>query len=107
MVTVEVAFGAVGLAAVLYFLIGCCAIVIVQLRCVDAAGEIARQAARNDQAAITRVVDGLPGDASVTRLDHDQSVRARVEIAFRPWGSWLFPVTVNAEAETRKEAGAP
>jgi hypothetical protein len=107
MVTVEIAFGLVGLAAVVYFLIGCCAIVIVQLRCVDAAGEITRQAARDDQAAITRIVDGLPGQASVTRLDHDEAVRARVAIAFRPWGRWLFPVTVSADAETRREGGAP
>jgi len=107
MVTVELAFGVVGLAAVVFFLIGCCAIVIVQLRCVDAAGEIARQAARNDQAAISKVVDGLPGAASVTRLDHDSAVRARVDIEFRPWGRWLFPVTVSADAETRREGGAP
>jgi hypothetical protein len=103
MVTVEVAFASIALAAVVYFLIGVFAIVFTQLRVVDAATAITRQAAREDAAAVAQIEANLPGDAVVTRRDEGDLVRIHVDLTFRPWGRWLTAVTVSADAETRRE----
>ncbi|MDR0989744.1 MAG: pilus assembly protein TadE [Propionibacteriaceae bacterium] len=107
MVTLEIAFGAVGIAAIVYLLVGVFAIIVTQLRCVDAAAEITRQMARGDQAAVAAISQDLPGQAHVSQQEIGDQVLARVEIEIRPWGRWLFPVTVSADAETRSESRVP
>jgi hypothetical protein len=103
MVSLEIAFGTVGLAAVVYLIIGVVGLILVQIRCVDAASELAREAARGDQAAVAQIADALPDPASVTWSDTADLVRVHVAIPCRPWGSWLVELTVTADAETRKE----
>ncbi|MDR1808062.1 MAG: hypothetical protein LBR33_09155 [Propionibacteriaceae bacterium] len=103
MVSVEIAFGALGLGLVLYALVGVFGIVFGQVRSVEAATEIARQAARGDEAAVAEILAGLPGDATVARSETATAVRVRVDLELHPWGAWLVPVTVGAEAETRKQ----
>ncbi|MDR1266517.1 MAG: hypothetical protein LBK42_13415 [Propionibacteriaceae bacterium] len=107
LVTLEIAFGTIGLAALVYLLIGLFGIAVMQVRCVDAASDLTRQAARGDVAAVLRITDDLPGVAVVTRSDAGDMVRVRLDITFRPWGSWLMPITVTAESETRREGGVP
>jgi hypothetical protein len=103
MVTAEMAFAALALAAFLYLVIGCFGVVFAQLRCTDAAAEITRQAARGDEAAIAAIQARLPGDATVTRADDGEHVRVHVELTVRPWGRYLVAVTVTADAATRWE----
>jgi hypothetical protein len=102
-VTAELALGALGLVAVVFGLTGLFALVIMQIRCVDAAGEIARQAARGDQAAVAQVEARLPATATVTGETAADVVRVHVAVPMSPWGDWLGTITVTADASTRRE----
>ncbi|MDR1513021.1 MAG: DUF4244 domain-containing protein [Propionibacteriaceae bacterium] len=103
MVTVEIALGSIAVAVFAYFLIGVCGLLFTQMKCANAATDIARQAARNDQAAIVQLTDKLPSTATVARRDEGAQVHVRVDWTLRPWGDWFGPVTVSADAETRRE----
>ena len=103
MVTAELAFGALGVAVVVAFVAGLFAMVIAQVRCTDAAGEIARQAARGDQAAVARVEAGLPDTVRVAVSDYGEVVSVTVTWPMHPWGSHLGTWTLKATAETLNE----
>jgi hypothetical protein len=102
-VTAEIALGTLGLAVVIFGLIGLFATVIMQIRCVDAAAEIARQASRGDHVAMAQVQDGLPERAKVTAVNTGDVVHVHVDVPMSPWGQWLPSITVSAEAESRRE----
>jgi hypothetical protein len=104
-VTAELAIGLLGLALTVYLLGGLFVAVMTQIRCVDAAAELARQGARGDQAAVARVTDQLPSGAVVAIDRQGDLVVARVEIRLAPWGSWFDPIRLTAEAETLREGG--
>ena len=105
MVTVEIAFAALGLGLALVFCVGVIGLGLGQLRCSDAAGEIARQAARDDLEAIHEIIQRLPESASVDiGLDGDHVV-VEVSIDLRPWGKWLPCVQVHATASVAHEKG--
>jgi hypothetical protein len=104
-VTAELALGLLGLALAVYLLGGLFSTVMTQIRCVDAASELARQGARDDQAAVERVSQRLPAGAVVTLSQRGDLVLARVEIGLTPWGSWFDPIRLAAEAETVREGG--
>jgi hypothetical protein len=65
-VTVEAAFASVGLVALLGVLVSAIGMVIVQVQCVDAAGAIARQAARGDAPGVMEAQRHLPPGGRVT-----------------------------------------
>lgn len=90
MVTVELAFASlfvVMAAAALAWVLG---VLMAVDRCQLAADEVARQAARRDQAAMTRVIDDVPAGATVEVSDADGE--ALVAVRYEPS---VLGVTVN------------
>ena len=108
MVTAETA---VVLPVLLLVLVGAVAVVTVvgaQLRCVDAAREGARAAARGESVATVTGWAGraAPDGARVTVAAEGDEVRVRVTAQVPPLGPLPWRVTVAADAVTRWEPGA-
>ena len=79
MATVEAAFGIVALVAVLSICLAGFTAVSMQVRCIDAAREAARLAARGDNDAATAAARGIAPAAAAVDLRRDGSfVTARV-----------------------------
>ncbi len=109
MVTAETA---VVLPVLLLVLVGAVAVVIVvgaQLRCVDAAREGARAAARGDDpGTVSEIVRRAAPDGAVvgvTRAGNDVRVEVTVEVA--PLGPIPLRIEVSAAAVARVEPGEP
>jgi Flp pilus assembly protein TadG len=109
MVTAETA---VVLPVLLFVLAAAVAVVTVlgaQLRCVDAAREGARAAARGEpDTAVSRLVGRLSPDGAETRVSGDaDEVRVRVTVRVAPVGALPFAVTVSGDAVAVREPGSP
>jgi len=105
MVTVEMAFAALGLGVAMVFCVGILAVSVGEVRCVDAASQIARQAARDDLGAIAEVEHSLPDSARVDITRDGGQVTVTVSWPMRPWGGWLPAFTVHATAAIADEGG--
>jgi Flp pilus assembly protein TadG len=108
MVTAETA---VVLPVLLLVLAGAVAAVVVvgaQLRCVDAAREAARAAARGDTAAaVVQVAQGAAPDGAVTDVGGDgDTVRVTVSAIVSPLGPLPWRLEVSATASGVREPGA-
>jgi Flp pilus assembly protein TadG len=108
MVTAETA---VVLPVLVFVLAGAVAAVIVvgaQLRCVDAAREAARAAARGEPAAVvTQVATGAAPDGAVTDLGGgDETVRVTVSATVSPLAPLPWHVAVSATATGLREPAA-
>ena len=107
MVTAETA---VVLPVLLLVLAGAVAAIVVvgaQLRCVDAAREGARAAARGESpAAVTEIVRrAAPAGTAVSVTRTDGEVRVSVRVAVAPLGPVPLRIRVAAEAVARLEPG--
>jgi Flp pilus assembly protein TadG len=105
MVTAETA---VVLPVLLFVLAGAVAAVTVlgaQLRCVDAAREGARAAARGEDVATVRglVLRAAPDGASVSVTRNGEDVRVGVSSRIAPLGAVPLDIEVSAEATARLE----
>ena len=97
-VTVEAAFASVGLVALLAVLVSAIGVVLVQVQCVDAAGAIARQAARGDATGVAQTESHLPKGGHLVFRSTATTVTVRVEAqASIVPGS---PVTIDLAAES-------
>ena len=108
MVTAETAVVLPVLLLVLAAAVAAVTVVGAQLRCVDAAREGARAAARGDDAAaVAEVVRRAAPDGAVasTAVDGDD-VRVSVTAEVAPLGPVPWRVEVSAEAVARLEPGA-
>jgi hypothetical protein len=108
MVTAETA---VVLPVLLLVLVGAVAAVTVvgaQLRCVDAAREGARAAARGEDASVVRALAAraAPPDALVTISPRGDEVHVVVSARIAPLGPVPLHVPVSAEAVALVEPGA-
>lgn len=85
-VTVEAAFASVGLVALLAVLVSAISVVLVQVQCVDAAGAIARQAARGDASGVAEAERHLPqgGHVVVRRTATTVTVDVGARVAIVP-----------------------
>jgi len=101
------AFAALGIGVAIVVCVGVFGICLAQLRCNDAAAELVRQAARSDLAAVQQIEDRLPSTAEVTLVTQGDTVVASVSQVLRPWGDWLPPVTIQAQASAILEVGGP
>ncbi|MBS4101261.1 TadE family type IV pilus minor pilin [Tsukamurella paurometabola] len=102
-VTVEAAFAVASLITVLVLSVGAVVGVTAHVRCVDAAREAARLAARGDDARAARAVAqvGPPGATSTVSRDEDTvTVQVRAPVALLPG------LTVSATAVAAAEPGA-
>jgi hypothetical protein len=106
MVTAELAVSILAALAVLTMLCWAIFLVVMQMRCVDTAGEVARQAARGDQAAVARAKANAPRGASVQVTSRGVVTSVRVSVQARPLASWLVTVPLHADAEVVSEPGA-
>jgi len=84
-------------------------VVVTQLRCVDAAAAVARQAARGDDSAVAKAKAGAPSGATITIDKRPNLVTVTVRVKARPLGRWLASAPLEARAQVVPEplAGEP
>lgn len=103
MVTLEVALGLLSLTSCLTVVVWLVAVLMAQLQIVDTATVVARQAARGDEAAVTRAEEAaLPGAEITTDIDGGMA-RVTVHYEARPFGPRFLSVPLSARAEVAME----
>jgi Flp pilus assembly protein TadG len=109
MVTAETAVVLPVLLLVLAGAVAAVTVVGAQLRCVDAAREGARAAARGETAAaVSRVTaDTAPPGAVTAVADDGEDIRVTVSAEIAPLGPVPLQVRVSATALAQREPGAP
>lgn len=105
MVTIELAMGSLAAVGVLIMMCWVIFVVVQQVRCIDTATEIARQAARGDDAAVQQARKDAPSGAQVKIVDTPNTVRVEVRLTLRPFGDTVGSVDVRADAEAVWEPG--
>ncbi|MBK8461028.1 MAG: hypothetical protein IPL43_13325 [Micropruina sp.] len=103
MATVELAFASLVTVVVTYLMVALIAVIVAWTTCHDTAAEVARQAARHDQAAVSRVIGDRPAGSEVTIRRAGSDVVVTVKLLARPWGHWLPGVALEAEATVLSE----
>ncbi|NIH66138.1 TadE family type IV pilus minor pilin [Modestobacter marinus] len=107
MVTAETAVVLPVLLAVLAGAVAAVVVVGAQLRCVDAAREGARAAARGEPAAVVReLVARAAPDGATTGLDAGETVRVTVTATVEPLGPLPWRIEVSATATGVREPAA-
>lgn len=108
MVTAETAVVLPVLLLVLAGAVAAVTVVGAQLRCVDAAREGARAAARGEAAAVVEAVvarSAPDGAVAIVSGDADE-VSVTVSARIAPVGALPLEISVSAEAVARREPGA-
>jgi hypothetical protein len=105
MVTAELAVATLAALALLTMLCWAIYLVVMQMRCIDTAGEVARQAARKDTAAVQRAKRDAPAGAQVQVTASRSITRVEVRLTARPFAEWLVAVPLSAKAEVVSEPG--
>lgn len=105
MVTAEFAVATLAALAVLTMLCWAIFLVVMQMRCIDTAGEVARQAARGDKAAVQRAKTDAPQGADVRVSTSKGLTSVQVRLTARPFAQWLVAVPLHAEAQVIAEPG--
>ncbi|TFV48547.1 TadE family type IV pilus minor pilin [Blastococcus sp. TF02A-35] len=108
MVTAETAVVLPVLVLVLAGAVAAVTVVGAQLRCVDAAREAARAAARGDEVAtaVDLAARAAPDGACTQVQTDDGEVRVTVTAEISPLGPLPWRVTVTADAVAQREPGA-
>jgi Flp pilus assembly protein TadG len=104
MVTAETAVVLPVLLVVLAGVVAAVVVVGAQLRCVDAAREGARAAARGEEpAAVATLAGRAAPDGAVVTVGGDEEVRVAVTARIAPLGPVPLRITVSAEAVALRE----
>jgi hypothetical protein len=98
MVTVELAMGSLGAAAMLVLLAWVVSVLMLWGACQDLAIGVARQEARGDATAVADIVKRRPPGAQVDVRRQAGRVVVQVDLAARPWAEWLPSLPLHAEA---------
>jgi hypothetical protein len=106
MVTAELAVTTLAAFVVLTMMCWGIYLVVTQLRCVDAAAAVARQAARDDSSAVVKAKAGAPLGATITIDKRPSLVTVTVKVRARPLGRWLVAVPLEARAQVVPEPAA-
>lgn len=107
MVTAETAVVLPVLLLVLAAAVSAVVVVGAQLRCVDAAREGARAAARGEPvAAVHELAAHAAPDGATTDLDVGETVRVTVAATVEPLGPLLWRIEVSATATGLREPAA-
>ena len=101
MVTVEAAIAIGSLVAVLAVVLAAVGAVVAQVRCVDAAGEAARRASRDDVSGAEALARALPSGTEV-RVQPERDL-VHVVVRVPPLGGALPGLRVTAEAVAARE----
>lgn len=107
MVTAELAVATLAALAMLLLLSWGIYLMVMQIRCIDTAAEVARQAARDDDAAVSRAKREAPAGAQVHISRSDALVKVKVSVLARPLARNLVAVPLHAEAEVVPEPEKP
>ena len=103
MVTAELTVTTLAAFAVLTMMCWGIYLVVTQLRCVDAAAAVARQAARADAAAVAKARAGAPTGATIMIDKRPNLVTVTVRVKARPLGRWMAGVPLQARAQVVPE----
>ena len=106
MVTAELAVTTLGAFVVLTMMCWGIYLVVTQLRCVDAAAAVARQAARGDAGAVAKAKAGAPSGSTIIIDKGSTLVTVAVRVTARPLGRWLVAVPLEAHAQVVPEPTA-
>jgi hypothetical protein len=106
MVTAELAVTTLAAFAVLIMMCWGIYLVVTQLRCVDAAAAIARQAAREDAVAVRKAKTAAPLGATIVIDKRPSLVTVTVRVKAQPLGRWLVAVPLEARAQVIPEPAA-
>jgi len=106
MVTAELAVTILAAFAVLTMMCWGIYVVVTQLRCVDAAAAVARQAARGDDSAVAKAKAAAPSGATITVDRRPNLVTVTVRVEAHPLGRWLASVPLEAHAQVVPEPSA-
>ena len=104
-VTVEAAFASVALVALLAVLVSALGVVLVQVQCVDAAGAIARQAARGDATGVAEAERQLPKGGHLVIRTTATTVTVSVEARTSVVPGSLVTIDLAAESTAVLEPG--
>ena len=107
MVTAELAVATLAALVVMLLLSWGIYLMLMQVRCIDTAAEVARQAARGDDAAVAVAKREAPAGARVTIARTDGVVRVDVAVVARPLARNLAAVPLRAQAEVVPEPEEP
>jgi hypothetical protein len=107
MVTAELAVATLAALAVLLLLSWGIYLMVMQVRCIDTAAEVARQAARGDDAAVARARREAPAGARIHINRTEALVRVEVRVVARPLATNLAAVPLRADAEVVPEPEEP
>ena len=107
MVTAELAVATLAALVVMLLLSWGIYLMVMQVRCIDTAAEVARQAARGDDAAVAVAKREAPAGARVTITRTDGVVRVDVAVVARPLARNLAAVPLRAQAEVVPEPEEP
>ena len=105
MVTAELAVATLAATAMMLMLCWGIYLVVMQVRCIDVAAEVARQAARGDTAAVRRAERQAPTGATVSIHRRRSVTTVEVRLSARPFAAWLVAVPLRASAEVEPEPG--
>jgi hypothetical protein len=106
MVTAELAVTTLAAFALLTTMCWGIYLVVTQLRCVDAAAAIARQAARGDTVAVDKAKAVAPPGATIGIDKRPNLVIVSVRVKARPLAGWLVAVPLEARAQVVPEPAA-
>ena len=107
MVTAELAVATLAALVIMLLLSWGIYLMVVQVRCIDTAAEVARQAARGDDAAVARARREAPAGARVQIARSEGLVRVNVSVVARPLTKRLVGVPLQARAEVVPEPEEP
>jgi hypothetical protein len=103
MVTAELAVTTLTAFTLLIMMCWGVSLVVMQLRCIDTAAAVARQAARGDQSGVARATAKAPPGATVAVQRQSGLVTVTVRVAARPLADWLVAVPLQARAQVVPE----
>ena len=107
MVTAELAVATLAALVIMLLLSWGIYLMVVQVRCIDTAAEVARQAARGDDAAVARARREAPAGARVRIARSEGLVRVDVSVVAKPLTDQLVGVSLRARAEVVPEPTEP
>lgn len=104
-VTVEFAVAIIAALVTLGMLLWGVFLTVVQIRCVDTAAEVARQAARGDKAAVEAASNDAPQGAQIKITNNGGRIVVEVKVLVEPMAKGLPKVPLHAKAEVLLEPG--
>lgn len=105
MVTAELAVAILAALTLMIMLSTGIVVIMLQLRCVDTAAEVARQAARGDSAGVSRAKEDAPDGAVITIERDGGTTVVEVRLDARPLSQLLPAIPLRASAEVITEPG--